>query len=251
MLKNYVYFKLKEHIRAAFYNEQIIVLDLLKDNYIIIAPPMTDSFEILLKQDFIKKNGKYECKSVTKKMPDINDHIKELLKAEIIEIFNKKVNQTLAKTTSSGMNNIDWRESFKSTETPSFWQCLQAYYYLVKVHRLVKKKKFIGLTDAVAKAAAKFKSSEYSLNTLILAMNKAAKFYFHRVKCLEWATALTLYALKKGIMVDLVVGVQNIPFMAHAWVEHKNRIIADDENLPNNLAVLLKEPNVYKIGNHR
>jgi hypothetical protein len=40
----------------------------------------------------------------------------------------------------------------------------------------------------------------------------------------------------------MIVGVQNYPFMAHAWIEVEDEVIGDDLNLKKNLAVILKEP---------
>jgi hypothetical protein len=49
-------------------------------------------------------------------------------------------------------------------------------------------------------------------------------------------------ASKNRCPVNLVIGVQNYPFMAHAWVESNGKIIGDDSRLRENLAIILEEP---------
>jgi hypothetical protein len=43
-----------------------------------------------------------------------------------------------------------------------------------------------------------------------------------------------------GFDLTLVIGVQNRPFYAHAWVELDGEIIGDDPRLPEQLAVIYK-----------
>jgi len=38
------------------------------------------------------------------------------------------------------------------------------------------------------------------------------------------------------------IGVQNLPFVAHAWVKANDEVIADTPSLPETLSVILLEP---------
>ena len=48
--------------------------------------------------------------------------------------------------------------------------------------------------------------------------------------------------LKRKWKCNLEIGVQNLPFAAHAWVKADDKVIADSKNLPETLSVILSEP---------
>lgn len=50
-------------------------------------------------------------------------------------------------------------------------------------------------------------------------MNRASRFFFNRVACLEESLALFLYATSQRKSVDWCVGVRLAPFVSHAWIE--------------------------------
>lgn len=62
--------------------------------------------------------------------------------------------------------------------------------------------------------------------------------YYKRTKCLEWACALILLGINHGLSLNLVIGVQNRPFFAHAWVEHLGSIVGDNPRRRQQLAVI-------------
>jgi hypothetical protein len=66
----------------------------------------------------------------------------------------------------------------------------------------------------------------------------AAAFFLGRAVCLE--RSLTLYILlrRRGVAVDLRLGVQAFPFLAHAWTEHEGRAIGEDLETIRSLLVL-------------
>jgi hypothetical protein len=51
----------------------------------------------------------------------------------------------------------------------------------------------------------------------------AAAFLPGRMLCLEQSLTLYVALRRRGIPVDLRLGVQPLPFNAHAWVEHRGR----------------------------
>jgi hypothetical protein len=55
----------------------------------------------------------------------------------------------------------------------------------------------------------------------------AAIFYFKPVLCLQRSAATTCLLKKYGFPAEMVIGVQQFPFLAHAWVEINGRIIND------------------------
>jgi len=64
---------------------------------------------------------------------------------------------------------------------------------------------------------------------ILRAMNLACAFYWKRVTCLQRAAATTCLLRKAGIRAELVIGVQTLPYSAHAWVE-VNGLVVDDKS---------------------
>ncbi|MCI0435631.1 MAG: lasso peptide biosynthesis B2 protein [Gemmatimonadetes bacterium] len=61
-------------------------------------------------------------------------------------------------------------------------------------------------------------------------MATAAVFYPRRALCLEQSVGLYVLLARRGIPVDLRIGVHPLPFSAHAWVEHAGRPINERED---------------------
>ncbi len=55
----------------------------------------------------------------------------------------------------------------------------------------------------------------------------AAALYPGRAACLERSLLLAWYLRRAGVAVQLRMGVQMYPFLAHAWVEHRGVVIND------------------------
>jgi hypothetical protein len=70
----------------------------------------------------------------------------------------------------------------------------------------------------------------FSTRTLCKAVDAACAYYFHRVDCLQSAAATVCLLRLHGIPADLVIGVQRLPFEAHAWVESDGQIVMNDRS---------------------
>jgi hypothetical protein len=57
----------------------------------------------------------------------------------------------------------------------------------------------------------------------------AAAFYPRRALCLEQSLALYVLLRRSGLSATLQIGVQPMPFYAHAWVEADGRAINEPE----------------------
>ena len=64
----------------------------------------------------------------------------------------------------------------------------------------------------------------------------AAAFYPRRAACLEQSLALYLLLRRRGVAADLKLGVQPLPFYAHAWVEVDGRPVDERAGLTLQLA---------------
>jgi hypothetical protein len=59
-------------------------------------------------------------------------------------------------------------------------------------------------------------------------LDRAASYYFKRAWCLQRSAALVLLLRFRGVPAQLVIGVERVPFYAHAWVEVAGRVVNDD-----------------------
>lgn len=59
------------------------------------------------------------------------------------------------------------------------------------------------------------------------AVDLACIWYWKQVRCLQRSAATTCLLRGCGIPARMVIGVQQIPFKAHAWVEVNGRVVND------------------------
>lgn len=77
-----------------------------------------------------------------------------------------------------------------------------------------------------------------AVREICTAVDRAATFYFKRAWCLQRsATAVFLLRLR-GFGAQLAIGVQKIPFYAHAWAELDGRVVNDHPEVQKKYTVL-------------
>ena len=59
------------------------------------------------------------------------------------------------------------------------------------------------------------------------AVDRAAVFYFKRAWCLQRSALTTCLLRLRGVPAEMVIGVQKMPFAAHAWVEREGQVLND------------------------
>jgi len=64
------------------------------------------------------------------------------------------------------------------------------------------------------------------------AVDHASIWYWKRVLCLQRSAAATSLLREHGVAADLVIGMQPMPFKAHAWVEVEGRPVNDKGYIP-------------------
>ncbi len=112
---------------------------------------------------------------------------------------------------------------------------------LHKVHEVSKAKRLSGLIDLITSERHTKNFNSFAVceaNNLVRSLNAASLLYYKKTKCLEWACALILVGFRFGLDMKLVIGVQNRPFYAHAWVELGGKIIGDDPMRREQLVVI-------------
>jgi hypothetical protein len=105
----------------------------------------------------------------------------------------------------------------------------QAYWELLRLEYPVLRKNFAGIQERVRTAPVRDPSLRVKLteDQICHAMDVAAALYFKNVLCLQRSAAASRLLKKYGFRAELVIGVQQLPFLAHAWVEVAGRVVND------------------------
>jgi hypothetical protein len=64
------------------------------------------------------------------------------------------------------------------------------------------------------------------------AVDLACIWYWKEVLCLQRSAATACLLRKHGVSAELVIGAQQMPFKAHAWVEVQGRVVNDKPYTP-------------------
>jgi len=70
------------------------------------------------------------------------------------------------------------------------------------------------------------------------AVNMACIWYWKEALCLQRSAATACLLKKYGVPAQMVIGAQQMPFKAHAWVEVDGRVVNDKPYTPEMYAVL-------------
>jgi uncharacterized membrane protein YcgQ (UPF0703/DUF1980 family) len=69
-------------------------------------------------------------------------------------------------------------------------------------------------------------------------MDMACIWYWKEALCLQRSAATACLLKKYGVPAQMVIGAQQMPFKAHAWVEVDGRVVNDKPYTPEMYAVL-------------
>jgi hypothetical protein len=70
------------------------------------------------------------------------------------------------------------------------------------------------------------------------AIDLASIWYWKEVLCLQRSAATACLLKKYGVCAQMVIGAQQMPFKAHAWVEVAGQVVNDKPYIPEMYAVL-------------
>lgn len=117
---------------------------------------------------------------------------------------------------------------------------LQAYWNLLVFESHVAGGRFDSLYERVRRypTTGKAAASREVLQCVCFAVDMACIWYWKEVLCLQRSAAATCLLRKHGIAAQLVIGAQQIPFRAHAWVEVSGKVVNDKPYTPEIYSVL-------------
>ena len=70
------------------------------------------------------------------------------------------------------------------------------------------------------------------------AVDMACIWYWKEALCLQRSAATACLLKQYGVLAQMVIGAQQMPFKAHAWVEVDGRVVNDKPYTPEMYAVL-------------
>lgn len=116
---------------------------------------------------------------------------------------------------------------------------LRAYLLLIGFDLLLISDDFAGLYKRVRRAQVRVSSSQSAdAQQICVAMNLACIWYWKKVLCLQRSAATVCLLRSQGHAAQMVIGAQQVPFKAHAWVEMAGQVVNDKPYTPSMYAVL-------------
>ncbi len=116
---------------------------------------------------------------------------------------------------------------------------LRAYLRLIQFDLYVARGNFQALYDKVRgypirKTPAPVNRAEQ----ICPAVDMACIWYWKEVLCLQRSAATTCLLKRHGVPAQMILGAQQMPFKAHAWVEVDGRVVNDKPYMREMYAVL-------------
>jgi hypothetical protein len=116
---------------------------------------------------------------------------------------------------------------------------VRAFGQLLRFQQYISRENFAGLYQKVRNCAtAAAAPSPEILDRICRAVDIACVCYPRLVLCLQRSAATTCLLRVHGVPAQMVMGVQRLPFKAHAWVEVDGRVVNDKSYTPELYAVL-------------
>ncbi len=116
---------------------------------------------------------------------------------------------------------------------------MSAYSELMRFELYLAREDFHGLYQTVRKQLLDQKPrSSPTMEEICAAVDVACAWYWKHVLCLQRSAATTCLMKRHGVPAQMVVGVQQMPFRSHAWVEVAGRVINDKPYIPDLYSIL-------------
>ena len=104
----------------------------------------------------------------------------------------------------------------------------RAYLMLLYFDLFLVRKDFGGLYNKVRLCPITSRQMRAHITEKICgAVDTACIWYWKEVLCLQRSAATACLLRRHGVSAEMVIGIQQIPFRAHAWVEVDGRIVND------------------------
>ena len=116
---------------------------------------------------------------------------------------------------------------------------LKAYWKLIHFDLYLARGNFVALYDKVRNYPIGAEAlADNAVEQICSAVDMACIWYWKEALCLQRSAATACLLKKYGVPAQMVIGAQQMPFKAHAWVEVGGRVVNDKPYTPEMYAVL-------------
>jgi hypothetical protein len=116
---------------------------------------------------------------------------------------------------------------------------LQAYLKLIQFDFYLARGNFAALYQKVREyPLGREPAPPEAVARICSAIDMACIWYWKEALCLQRSAATTCLLKRYGVSAEMVIGVQQMPFRAHAWAEVDRHVVNDKPYTPEMYAVL-------------
>jgi hypothetical protein len=115
---------------------------------------------------------------------------------------------------------------------------LTAFRELLWLEVLLRSRGFSRVYQAVRNSGVRQSSPIENYDEVCRAVDIACALYFKEVLCLQRSAAAVRLLRKHGIHAELVIGIQQWPFRAHAWAEIGGQVVNDKPHVIGDFVVI-------------
>jgi len=116
---------------------------------------------------------------------------------------------------------------------------LKAYLKLIHFDLYVTRGNFAALYNKVRNYPVRAHApARDTIENICSAVDMACIWYWKEALCLQRSAATACLLKMYGVRAQMVIGAQQMPFKAHAWVEVAGRVVNDKPYTPEMYAVL-------------
>lgn len=116
---------------------------------------------------------------------------------------------------------------------------LKAYGKLILFDLYLARGNFAALYNKVRHCRVSSKAPKHdAVERICSAMDMACIWYWKEARCLQRSAATAILLKQYGVPAQMVIGAQQLPFKAHAWVEVDGHVVNDKPYMREMYAVL-------------
>lgn len=104
---------------------------------------------------------------------------------------------------------------------------LRAYLRLIQFDLYLARRNFNALYKKVRRCPVREMPAGTAAEQICAAVDMACIWYWKEVLCLQRSAATTCLLRRYGVPAQMILGAQQMPFKAHAWVEIDDRVVND------------------------
>ncbi len=105
---------------------------------------------------------------------------------------------------------------------------LRAYLKLIHFDLYLARGNFAALYDRVRTCPiGRAQEPNDTVERICAAVDMASIWYWKQVLCLQRSAVTTCLLKRYGVRAQMMIGAQQVPFKAHAWVEVDGRVVND------------------------